>query len=150
MDLTEATVSGKSRTYRRAVLALLVPGVMSLTGCIGARDNAASALRIDPVTTSSVPPLSADSEIMSDETVVRDLAGSLDSSRLAGLHPWSNPLTGSAGVISNLEARQEDAKSCRRFGTARHAFDGVSLFDGKICRQTDGSWTTVSFEPADG
>ncbi|WP_420410421.1 RT0821/Lpp0805 family surface protein [Hoeflea sp.] len=148
MDLTEATVSGKSRTHSRALLALLVPLVVSLTGCMGARDNAASALMIDPVTTSSVPPLSADSEILSDENLVRDLAGSLEQSRLAGLHPWSNPLTGSAGVISGLEARQEDSGACRRFRTTRHAFDGVSLFDGKICRQAGGSWKTVSFEPA--
>jgi hypothetical protein len=150
MDLTEATVSGKSRPYSRALLALLVPLVVSLTGCISNRDNAASALMIDPVTTSSVPPLSADSEIMSDEAVVRDLAGSLDSSRLTGLHPWSNPLTGSAGVISGLAAHPSQSGSCRQFRTTRHAFDGVSLFDGKICTQADGRWEIVSFEPAGG
>lgn len=150
MDLTEATVSGKSRWIHRALLALLVPLVVSLSGCMSSRDNAASALMIDPVTTSSVPPLSADSEIMSDETVVRDLAGSLDPSRLAGLHPWSNPLTGSAGVISGLEAHPGNPGPCRQFRTTRHAFDGVSLFDGKICSQADGSWKIVSFEPAAG
>lgn len=150
MDLTEATVSGKSRVKHRALLALLVPLAVSLAGCMSSRDNAASALMIDPVTTSSVPPLSADSEIMSDESVVRDLAGGLDSSRLSGLHPWSNPLTGSAGVISGLQAPSGETGSCRQFKTTRHAFDGVSLFDGKICRQDDGSWGIVSFEPAGG
>ncbi|MEQ8481650.1 MAG: RT0821/Lpp0805 family surface protein [Hoeflea sp.] len=143
-------MSGKSRRTRRALLALLVPLLVSLTGCVSSRDNAASVLMIDPVTTSSVPPLSAESEIMSDETVVRDLAGSLAPSRLAGLHPWSNPLTGSAGVISGLQAQSGDPGPCRQFMTTRHAFDGVSLFDGKICMQAGGSWKVISFEPADG
>jgi surface antigen len=105
-----------------------------------------SALSIDPLTTSAVPPLSAEAEIMSDETVVRDLASGLSASELDGAHPWTNALTGSAGVITDIARVSDGTRACRQFQTTRHAFDGVALFDGKVCQRPDNSWDLVTFE----
>lgn len=145
-DLTEAYRSGKSRIAIRALLALVLPLALIAGGCMSGQGSVVSALSIDPVTTSAVPPLSAEAEVMSDETVVRDLAGSLDASEMAGAHPWSNALTGSAGVITDIASVADEARACRRFQTTRHAFDGVALFDGKVCQRPDDSWDLVTFE----
>lgn len=145
-DLTEAYRSGKSRIAIRALLALVLPLALIAGGCVSGRDSMVSALTVDPVTTSAVAPLSAEAEIMSDETVVRDLAGSLGASELAGAHPWSNALTGSAGVITGISKISDGSRACRQFQTTRHAFDGVALFDGKVCQRPDDSWDLVTFE----
>jgi hypothetical protein len=146
IDLTEAYGSGKSRLAHRALLALMFPLVLLGGGCMGGHGSAVSALSIDPLTTSAVPPLSAEAEIMSDETVVRDLTGGLAASGLAGAHPWSNPLTGSAGVITDIATVSDGSRTCRRFQTTRHGFDGVALFDGKVCQRPDDGWDLVTFE----
>lgn len=146
-DLTEAYRSGKSRIVHRALLALVLPFALFAGGCMGTgQGSAVSALSIDPLTTSTVAPLSAEAEIMSDETVVRDTTGSLSASELAGAHPWSNALTGSAGVITDIAKVSEGSRNCRRFQTTRHAFDGVALFDGKVCQRPDSGWDLVTFE----
>jgi hypothetical protein len=149
-DLTEADRGEKSRIGRRALLALTLPLALAIGGCMRSTDNAASALSLDPMTTSAVSPLSAESEIMSDEKVVRDLVGGLDAATMTGPHPWSNALTGSAGVVTDLAVLTDGSKTCRLFQTTRHGFDGVALFDGRVCLRPDGGWDLVTFERVDG
>jgi len=149
-DLTEADNREKSRTLRRALLALAsaLPLCLALSGCMGSGSSAVSALSLDPLTTSAITPLSAESEIMSDETVIRDLVGGLDENELSGSRPWSNALTGSAGVVSNFTTLTDGAKTCRLFQTTRHSFDGVALFNGQACRRPDGGWDLVNLDRA--
>ena len=109
-----------------------------------------SALSLDRTTTGAISPLSADSEIMSDEAVIRDLVGGLDQSELGDPRPWSNSLTGSAGVISELKTVTDAGKPCRMFQTTRHGFDGVALFNGRACRRPDGGWDLVSLDRIGG
>jgi hypothetical protein len=149
-DLTEAINREKSRTLRRAVLALALPACLGLSACMGGGSSAVSALAIDKTTTGSIVPLSAEGEIMSDESVIRDLVGNLRQDELANSQPWSNSLTGSAGVISNLTTLDEGAKTCRLFETTRHSFDGVALFNGRVCRRPDGGWDLVSLDRVSG
>lgn len=147
-DLTEAINREKSGTVRCAVLALALPACLVLSSCMGAGSSAVSALALDETTTASIAPLSAESEIMSDETVIRDLVGNLGRYELATSQPWSNSLTGSAGVISNLSTLTEGARTCRLFQTTRHSFDGVALFNGRVCSRPDGGWDLVSLDRA--
>lgn len=146
IDLTEADKVEKGSTLCRALLALMIPACLALSGCMGAGSSAVSALSLDQTTTGAITPRSADSEIMSDETVIRDLVGGLGQSELSDPRPWSNPLTGSAGVISNLTVVTEGARTCRQFTTTRHGYDGVALFEGRACRRPDSSWDLVSLE----
>ncbi|WP_340160042.1 RT0821/Lpp0805 family surface protein [uncultured Hoeflea sp.] len=149
-DLTEAIDREKTRTVRRALLALALPACLALAGCMGGGSSAMSALAIDDMTTAAITPLSAESEILSDETVIRDLVGSLSEDELVVSQPWSNSLTGSAGVVSNFTTLSDGARTCRLFQTTRHSFDGVALFNGRVCRRPDGGWDMVSLDRAGG
>jgi len=146
IDLTEAGKVEKSGTRHRALLALLIPACLVLPGCMGAGSSAVSALSVDQMTTAAISPLSADSEIMSDETVIRDLVAGLTPVELNDPRPWSNSLTGSAGVVSDLTTVTEGARTCRHFKTTRHGYDGIALFDGRACLRPDGGWDLVSLE----
>ena len=150
IDLTEANSGEKSRKHYRALLALAIPACLALSGCMSSGLSAASALSVDKMTTAAITPLSADSEIMSDETVIRDLVGELSQEELRDPRPWSNALTGSAGVISDFTTLTDGARTCRLFQTTRHGFDGVALFNGRVCRRPDGGWDLVSLDRADG
>jgi len=150
LDLTEADWSEKGRSVRRALMALAVPVCLVLSGCMSTGSSAVSALSIDPMTTAAITPLSADGEILSDETVIRDLVGGLGDNQLGDPLPWSNMLTGSAGVITKIATSAEGAKTCRLFETTRHGFDGVALFNGRICRRPDGGWDLISLDRAGG
>ncbi|MBU2484860.1 MAG: hypothetical protein KKG78_07215 [Alphaproteobacteria bacterium] len=132
----------------RAVLALALPACLALSACMGGGSSAVSVLTLDKTTTASIAPLSAESEILSDETVIRDLVGSLGEDQLSTSQPWSNSLTGSAGVISNLTTLADGARTCRLFQTTRHSFDGIALFNGRVCRRPDGGWDLVSLDRA--
>ena len=117
---------------------------------MGGGSSAVSALSLDETTTSAITPLSADSEILSDETVIRDLVGGLSQDEMTTDRPWSNALTGSAGVISNFTTLTDGARTCRLFQTTRHGFDGVALFNGRVCQRPDGGWDMVSLDRANG
>lgn len=147
-DVTEADDRRKSAGLPRALLALALPACLALSGCMSSGSSAISALSIDKTTTSAIAPLSADAEIMSDETVIRDLVGALTRAEMQEPQPWSNPLTGSAGVVSSFTELADGEKICRLFQTTRHGFDGVALFNGRACRRPDGGWDLVSFERA--
>jgi len=150
LDLAEAINREKSRKVRLAFLALALPACLVLSACMGGGSSAVSALEIDKITTGAISPLSAESEIMSDETVIRDLVGELSQEELAVSQPWSNSLTGSAGVISNFTSLSDGATTCRLFQTTRHSFDGVLLLNGRVCRRPDGGWDLISLDRANG
>ena len=147
-DLTEADIGEKGARIRRALLAL--PACLALSACMSSGSSAVSALSLDKTTTAAITPLSAEGEIQSDETVIRDVVGGLDRSELKDPRPWSNALTGSAGVISNFTTLADGDQLCRLFQTTRHGFDGVALYNGRVCRRPDGGWDLVSLERADG
>ncbi|MEM5473720.1 RT0821/Lpp0805 family surface protein [Hoeflea sp. AS60] len=149
-DLTEAINREKSTKVRRAFLALALPACLGLSACMGGGSSAVSALSLDETTTASIVRLSAESEIMSDETYIRDLVGGLSEQELSVTQPWSNSLTGSAGVISSVKIVTDGARTCRLFETTRHSFDGVALLNGQACRRPDGGWDLVSLDRPNG
>ena len=147
-DLTDAIDREKAVKRRRLLLALSLPIWLGLSGCMGAGSSAISALSVDEMTTAAIAPLSAESEIMSDETVIRDLIGELSQEALETPQPWSNSLTGSAGVLSNFTTLTDGERTCRLFQTTRHSFDGVALYNGRACQRPDGGWDLVSMDRA--
>ncbi|MGJ8571783.1 MAG: RT0821/Lpp0805 family surface protein [Hoeflea sp.] len=149
-DLTNVIDGEKTRKLRRASSALVLAACLGLSACMGGGSSAVSALGIDNTTTAAITPLSAESEILSDETLIRDLVGNLGEDELIGSQPWSNSLTGSAGVVSNFTTLTDGKKSCRLFQTTRHSFDGVGLLNGRVCRRPDGGWDLVSLDRTSG
>lgn len=149
-DLTKVIDQEKTRKLRRAFLALALPACLGLSACMGGGSSAMSALTIDKTTTAAITPLSAESEILSDETVIRDLVGNLGPDQLVVSQPWSNSLTGSAGVASNFTTLADGEKTCRLFQTTRHSFDGVALLNGRVCQRPDGGWDLISLDRTNG
>jgi hypothetical protein len=146
-DLTEAPEFGKGFARRLLTALALVLCLVALTGCMRSHADPAVALRVDPATTSSITPLSADADLLSDEPVIAGvISGASDGRPL----PWSNPDTGAAGVITEVTAAAQAGVDCKTFRTTRHGFDGIALYKGRACRLGDGQWHLQSFSRADG
>ena len=135
--LPEPDRAGKG--WRNGVLirGLLVLACLASTGCMRTGSNPLAALAVDPISTGSVQPLSTDSEMQADEAAIAEVIA--DAPRNEPL-PWSNPSTGSAGVITTVVDKSATGRSCREFRTSRHAFDGIALFMGQACRDPQGEW----------
>ena len=128
----------------------MLTACLGLSACMGGGSKAVSALAIDNTTTAAISPLSAESEILSDEIVIRDIVGKLGPDEHAVSQPWSNSQTGSAGVVSGFSTLTDGSKTCRLFQTTRHSFDGIALLNGRICRRPDGGWDLISLDQAQG
>jgi hypothetical protein len=150
-DLTEAPDSRKGRPHiRRLAPSLFLAALLLSAGCTSSPRTAASVATppgIDPTSTASITPLSADADLLSDEPVIaRAISAAADGARPLS---WSNPETGATGVISSLSALTGGDLACRTFHTTRHGFDGVALYKGRACRLADGRWHLASFGRAD-
>lgn len=84
----------------------------------------------------------------SDAATVRNAVSSLDTSRLGEGVPWSNPATGSSGIISGVSETTDRGGLCRTFDTSRVTYDGIVMFHGRACMDGRGGWSLVAFEPA--
>lgn len=85
---------------------------------------------------------------VSDETTIRNAVSSVDLERNAGNPiPWANSASGSAGVISRVgEKRDEAGRLCRDFVTTRHSYQGIANFRGRACESDGGEWMLLSFD----
>ncbi len=130
-------------TLRPAAGLLLALLAMTATGC--AHTDPLAALSVDPVTTATIMPLSADANMLADEAAIAD---ALSEGAFTEPLPWSNPSTGSSGVISAV-ANAADG-GCRDFRTTRHAFDGIALFEGRACPAASGGLRIDRFGRTEG
>lgn len=101
-------------------------------------------------TTSAISPqtvATGDTQVVSDETTVRNAVSSIDPNAASQQIPWANADTGSRGAITSLVERKEDGDLCRSFTTTRESFDGVAIYKGKACMDDGGSWQMLAFSP---
>ncbi len=103
----------------------------------------ASAQRRPPLTAKASLTTSADAA--SDARTVRNAVSVADLTDTDGRYEWSNPQTGSSGVISVLTEEREGVRICRRFQTSRQSYDGVVLYRGEACTNGEGEWALVKF-----
>lgn len=151
-DLTEAPEFGKGYGRRPLTALSLLLCLVAVSGCMRSHSDPAVALGIDPATTSSITPLSADADLLSDEPVIAaTIAGATAISGTTERRPlpWSNPDTGAAGVITELSDASPAGGDCKSFRTTRHGFDGIALYKGRACRLGDGQWHLQGFARAD-
>ena len=104
--------------------------------------NATSALQVP--TTAQAAATTGD-ESASDARTVRNAVSVADLADTDGRYEWSNPQTGSSGVISGLTEEREGMRICRRFQTSRQSYAGVSLYSGEACTNGEGEWALVKF-----
>ena len=143
-EVTDA--SKKKRAACGPVLLFAALAVaLSTSACSRSGLNPAKALAIDPVTTATIQPLSADADILADSAIARDVVVEAAAVDFVTPLPWANPETGAAGVITALAETRNDRGVCRTFSTTRNGFDGVAQFDGQAC-QVNGEWELVRFD----
>ena len=104
--------------------------------------GATSALNV-PTTAQAAATTGAESA--SDARTVRNAVSVADLADTDGRYEWSNPQTGSSGVISGLTEEREGMRICRRFQTSRQSYAGVSLYSGEACTNGEGEWALVKF-----
>ncbi|WP_167591623.1 RT0821/Lpp0805 family surface protein [Jiella endophytica] len=128
----------------------LVALTASLGGCVVAGPSVEETL-LDPTVTGSVEPqpkpadLPADSDVASDRRIVRNAVSSADLEKGGGRYAWSNPETGSSGVIVALSQERDGDNICRSFETLRQRFDGIALYQGRACSVGAGEWALLEF-----
>ena len=144
-EVTDA-VKKERPCLRAGVLFSVLMVALATGGCSRSSMNPATALSIDPITTATIVPLSADADILADSAVARDAVGGIDQQDFVTPLPWANPDTGAAGDITALnESVSDQGIMCRSFTTTRNGFDGVAQYDGRIC-QSEGGWRLVRFD----
>ncbi|MCQ0986578.1 RT0821/Lpp0805 family surface protein [Jiella marina] len=125
----------------------IVPAVLlslGLSGCVVAGPDIGAAL-VDPTITGSIEPAPADPDVKSDGRIVRNAVSSARLEGGNGRYAWSNPLTGSNGVISKLSEQRDGEEICRSFQTSRQRFDGIGLYEGRACTDASGEWVLIDF-----
>lgn len=126
-------------------IAAVAVTVATLSGCMGGGLDFAGTPGIDKsLSTGSIPRTSA-AEANPDAAAVRNTVSSAKVGTT--LVPWANAESGSAGVISMIEEEEVDGRTCRRFTTTRHSYQGIAKFDGTVCRLAKGEWSLTSFAP---
>lgn len=121
--------------------------LLAVSGCVGSGlDTAANGKPDTSLVTGSIPAHSTMNE--TDTTAIGNavVMAELDKSEDERI-PWANPATGSVGVISYVEEVQAASRTCRRFETSRHSYDGIALFVGETCRAPGTVWQLMSFGP---
>ena len=104
--------------------------------------GATSALQVP---TTARAPATTGAESASDARTVRNAVSVADLADTDRRYEWSNPQTGSSGVISGLTEEREGMRICRRFRTLRQSYAGVSLYSGEACTNGEGEWALVKF-----
>lgn len=125
-----------------------------LGGCVVAGPSVEDTL-LDPTVTGSVAPQPApdpaagDVDVVSDRRIVRNAVSAADidaaADKGAGRYAWSNPETGSSGVITTLSQERQGDNICRSFETSRQRFDGIALYQGRACAVGAGEWALIEF-----
>nr|WP_325440764.1 RT0821/Lpp0805 family surface protein [Pararhizobium sp.] len=122
-----------------------------LSGCMSSGLDVAGSSSVDSTMATGSVPAGKSTDTISDELTVRNAVSSADIGKLgANPVPWANTNSGSAGVISSIEEKQQNGTLCRTFTTTRHSYQGIAKFDGNTCLLQNGEWHLMSFMPRDG
>jgi surface antigen len=140
---------GRATSRAGVTVACLIAGI-ALSGCarMGMPVGVPDTDRTFTNSVNSVRPATA--VALADpsdwETIRRALASALDAGS-SGQIDWSNPDTGSFGVI--VAAAAANGAGCRPFDTTMSDVRGVRRYSGEVCKMTNGRWALRSVRPAD-
>jgi hypothetical protein len=128
-------------------LAVAVGLCLGLAGCAGG--FSLKKVDVDPsIVTSATGPEAPAAQAAGDETTIRNAVSAADIELLKGENVrWANPDTGARGTLSSLTETITGDRLCRDFTTSRENFDGVSLYQGRVCRVAPQIWRTERLEP---
>jgi outer membrane surface antigen len=144
-DLAEAQKLEKRGGHRGFAPFVVLACALSLSGCMNTLSNPVAALSVDrTTTTASVPERAPEAETLSDEATIATAVG---LARPGLPYPWSNSVTGAAGVVTDIADSYATGRQCRTFKTSRHGFEGIALYTGSACADSQGLWVLESFQP---
>jgi surface antigen len=133
----------------RAVVASLL--ALMAAGCTVSGKSLADAAPDQKIVTGSVAPDAPtpdQQDFASDRLIVQGTVSTVSLAEITRTDlSWSNPDTGSSGVVTRIAEATKSGVMCRTFQTTRLAFNGIGIFDGEICRASGGQWWTRSFTP---
>jgi 17 kDa outer membrane surface antigen len=82
----------------------------------------------------------------SDANIVRNAVSAVDLNASAGAPlSWANQDTGSSGTISEIRESNDNGLLCRNFKTSRASFEGVAMYSGSTCLDTEKQWFVRNF-----
>ncbi len=125
--------------------------LLSLAGC-GMGGFSLDKAEIDrSIITGNVPSAdtgtATDAGFAADQMTIRNAASAADLRELGGQPVmWANADTGSRGSISGIAETRTRGELCRAFSTTRESFDGVTLYQGRICMVGAGAWRLDEFK----
>ena len=106
----------------------------------------------DRTTTGSIRPAAAvasQADPSDWEAIRRALATSLDRGEATDVE-WTNPDTGSSGVVSATAPGVKGAVApCRPFDTTMSDARGVRRYSGEACKMSNGRWSLRGIKAAD-
>ncbi len=154
------------QTARRRSTAFALAGLMlglgSLAGCsqagipIGNPELASGpspthTRSMEATTTQAAAEVEADSVDPSDlKTVLSTAAAALNTGRTDQALAWANPVTGSSGAVTPLEAAPTgDEATCKVFASTVNDVRGIRGYRGEACQRGDGTWNLMRFVPED-
>lgn len=145
-DVAKSTAGRKLLRRVAPAAGILLLSLFGASGCMRSGLNAADLQPDRSLTTGSIPKPPA-ATAQTDDGAVKEAVAAADPSDAAHGIPWANATTGTVGVISYVEEVQDDARTCRKFETSRHSYEGVALFAGEACREPGQPWTLIGFGP---
>ncbi len=83
---------------------------------------------------------------ISDASIIQNAVSAVDlsTSQVAPLN-WANQATGSTGTITDIRESKGDGILCRDFKTSRESFEGVAMYTGSTCLNTEKQWFVRKF-----
>jgi hypothetical protein len=110
--------------------------------------NDLSKLGVDSsIQTSSLPSDTVQNPTQnSDANVIRNAVSAVDLQATSGSPlSWANQDTGSTGTISEIRESTDTGLLCRDFKTSRESFEGVAMYTGSTCMNTEKQWFVRNF-----
>ncbi len=127
-------------------ICLILLATLPLAAC-GAGGGLSNTGIDDTIQTSALPEVSEKNPTQnSDANIIRNAISAVDLNATAGAPlSWANQDTGSIGTISEIRESNEDGQLCRNFKTSRESFEGVAMYAGSTCMDTEKKWFVRNF-----
>lgn len=149
--VTEQAIAPACKNVPVNRMAVSVFGALAMTlllaGCGGGYSMSKAADENAGVTTASVAAPAPDTQMVSDQSTIRNAVSQADLSTMdrTGMS-WTNDETGSRGSISSISEYAESGATCRKFVVSRESYSGVNLYDGDACLVNGRDWKLRAFK----
>jgi hypothetical protein len=120
---------------------------ISIQACSMGSKTSALDMALTTAAVPSAPPVFPDEGLAADgQAILTALSTNAPAEEATGLS-WENPDSGARGLITAYAGDAEEGQKCFAFTTTRESFDGISLYEGKACKDSAGILRMRAFAP---